>query len=436
VSAADAPAPLPPAVRRQLVELAAAVLGELGDAETPVALRRVRTFAPAQRARSGAVPLGVALERDAGFRQRVGSVWRAQHPELAQEVEQGAAAPPGDPIPALTGVYLLRPAGWEGLLERLVHDHAAVRDQEHRRLVEAGATAELTAARAEAAAVREDLARERARSAGLEEELAGARREARRQRADADRARSTARAAEQTAQQIRQEAHAELERARLTLRQAQDRVREATERADQARRVAREGRSLADSRARLLLDTIVDAAGGLRRELALPPVSVRPADLVAPGAEPGPATGRSPRAQDADDPSALEQLLSMPQAHLVVDGYNVTKTGYPNLPLAEQRRRLVEGLGVLVARTGAEVTCCFDGADVEAPQSWRVRGVRVLFSDPGTTADDLVRRLVRAEPAGRPVVVVSSDLEVVAGVRSSGAAAVASAALVRLLARG
>ena len=40
------------------------------------------------------------------------------------------------------------------------------------------------------------------------------------------------------------------------------------------------------------------------------------------------------------------------------------------------------------------------------------RGVRVLFSAPGEIADDVIRRLVAAEPEGRPLMVVSSDKEV------------------------
>jgi hypothetical protein len=60
----------------------------------------------------------------------------------------------------------------------------------------------------------------------------------------------------------------------------------------------------------------------------------------------------------------------------------------------------------------------------------------VLFSKPGEIADELIRRLVRAEPAGRPLVVVSSDREVADGVRRAGARAVPAAALVRRLDRG
>ncbi len=66
----------------------------------------------------------------------------------------------------------------------------------------------------------------------------------------------------------------------------------------------------------------------------------------------------------------------------------------------------------------------------------RVRGVRVLFSEPGSTADALIGRLVRAEPPGRCVVVVSSDAEVAGAARRAGAWPVASDALLRLTARG
>jgi predicted RNA-binding protein with PIN domain len=82
------------------------------------------------------------------------------------------------------------------------------------------------------------------------------------------------------------------------------------------------------------------------------------------------------------------------------------------------------------------VTCCFDGATVAGHiPSLSGRGVRVRFSKPGEIADELIRRLVRAEPRGRPVVVVSSDREVADGVRRHGARPVSSAALVRRLER-
>ena len=128
------------------------------------------------------------------------------------------------------------------------------------------------------------------------------------------------------------------------------------------------------------------------------------------------------RALSETDPALLDQLLALPQAHLVVDGYNVTKTGYPTMPLEKQRLRLLGGLAVLAAQTGAEITCVFDGAELAAPVLLAPpRGVRVLFSKPGVTADELIRQLVRAEPPGRPVVVVSTDREVADGVAAAGA---------------
>lgn len=89
----------------------------------------------------------------------------------------------------------------------------------------------------------------------------------------------------------------------------------------------------------------------------------------------------------------------------------------------------------MAARTGAEVTVVFDGADVLAVPSARPRGVRVLFSEPGVQADDVIRDLVAAEPKGRQLVVATSDRAVVTSVQLRGAYAVSSAVLVERLHR-
>jgi predicted RNA-binding protein with PIN domain len=62
--------------------------------------------------------------------------------------------------------------------------------------------------------------------------------------------------------------------------------------------------------------------------------------------------------------------------------------------------------------------------------------VRVLFSQPGETADELIRVLVHAEPQGRPVIVVSSDREVADAARRAGAYALPATAVLRRLSRG
>ena len=135
------------------------------------------------------------------------------------------------------------------------------------------------------------------------------------------------------------------------------------------------------------------------------------------------------------DAAALDQLLRLRGAHLIVDGYNVTKTGYAELALSDQRERLIQQLAALNARTGAETTVVFDGAGVVSVPTTTPRGVRVLFSDPGVLADDVIRSLVAAEPHGRPLVVATSDKEVVTSVRDHGAYSVASAVVLTALGR-
>jgi len=126
-----------------------------------------------------------------------------------------------------------------------------------------------------------------------------------------------------------------------------------------------------------------------------------------------------------DSVAAAEHLLRTPGAVLVVDGYNVTMTGWPELAAAEQRRRLVALLADLAARTSTRVELVFDGAEVDtatvtvpAPaRQW----VRVRFSAPDVEADDVVLDLVAQLPAAQPVIVVSSDNRVRQGARRGGA---------------
>ncbi|MCG8918180.1 NYN domain-containing protein, partial [Actinokineospora sp. PR83] len=136
-----------------------------------------------------------------------------------------------------------------------------------------------------------------------------------------------------------------------------------------------------------------------------------------------------------DDPVHLERLLALRAVHLIVDGYNVTKTGYSDLSLADQRERLIRQLSALAARTSAEVTLVFDGAGVVVVPVAKPRGVRVMFSDPGVLADDVIRSLVADEPRGRPLVVVTSDKAVADAVRDRGAYTVPSAVLLMRLGR-
>jgi predicted RNA-binding protein with PIN domain len=181
-----------------------------------------------------------------------------------------------------------------------------------------------------------------------------------------------------------------------------------------------------DARLWLLIDTLVQAATGVRRELSLSPPALRPADTVESG-------GRDAARRSAGDPAALDRLLALPNVHVVVDGYNVTKTGYGELALADQRARLVGALAPLAAQSGAEITVAFDGGAKPPVQPATPRGVRVLFSAADEIADDLIRRLVAAEPPGRPVVVVTSDRQVITDTGRNGAWSVPSAVLLARL---
>jgi predicted RNA-binding protein with PIN domain len=221
------------------------------------------------------------------------------------------------------------------------------------------------------------------------------------------------------------------------IRRLRARLAEAEATSGAARAASSKARQVDDARLWLLLETIGQAATGLRRELALEPATVLPADLVADeaAATAGSATGGDARALEADDPVRLDRLLALPKAHLVVDGYNVTKTGFGDMSLEQQRNRLISAMAGLAAQTGVEITIVFDGAERMVGLPPAPRGVRVLFSKKGETADDLIRRLVRAEPAGRPVVVISTDREVADGVRRHGAYPLSSDTLLRRIAR-
>lgn len=431
----------PEPVRRRLLARAAQVLGDLEPDQVPVSLRKVRSFAPARRASAGAGPLWAALDGEVVFRQQVAGAWRAAHPAVAEALD-GGQLPEPEAIAdeeLLAGLYLLQPQDWPALSEP-VRERLA-RQVEHRsgQAAERAAARRVEAVEAERDRLRAELGESTARIAELEQELATIRRDLRRARSDADRLRAQTRL--QATEAADREQH-EAERARRLdeeLAGVRAELDAERRRAEAARQQARTGRALADARVRLLLDAVVDAGAGLRRELALPPVEIRPAEVIA--EEVRSAVGVSgegervpTRGRADDDPGLLAELIAVPQSHLIVDGYNVTKTGYPEVTLVEQRRRLVDGLTALAARTGIEVTCCFDGAEAtpSAPATAQ-RGVRVLFSLPPMNADELIRRLVHAEPQGRPLIVVSTDREVGSGVRRAGARVMDSLALVRLL---
>ena len=429
--------PLPDAVRARVVALSAQALSQLAAEHLPASLKRVASFAPVRRAKLAGNQIAAVLETDEAFRGRVALQVRATAPELARALEEGTAPAAADPVELAALAYLLRPPGWSDVVAAASTAVEAGRDAAAAQEVSAQVDRlrrRLEDADAELRQMRE---RHRTQLAATKAENA----ELRRKLADA---RSASKAAEQAAQTVTARAEHEVARAANSsasadaeLRRLRSRLEELEREVTVARRAERAEKGEGALRARLLLDTLLDAGQGLRRELALPPVEGAPADAVeADIAGHGAPTPSSQGSLSVDDPALLDQLLSMPRVHLIVDGYNVTKNAWPDTSLEIQRDRLLGGLAPLATRTGAEMTVVFDAADtVERPLVKRPRGVRVLYSPYGVIADDVIRELVAAEPGGRPVVVVTSDQAVVDDVRRAGARVVASLALSRLLAR-
>lgn len=437
------PVSLPEQVRARVVALTAQVLPSV--APLPPSLRKIAGFAPARRARLGGTQVAAALAADEDLGRRVATRLGAADPALAGLVAGLVAGkgPPetADPVDVAALLWLARPDGWE---RALAH---AVRRVEQRRddvVLERG-RAELERAARRVAEVEEELRESHARhreqverlkadNAVLRRRLGEARaaeREARTALAGAgarsDREMAAGTAALAAAEAEGRRLRAQVEELRATAAQARG----------QARSQVRQERDEVSTRARILLDTVIEAAAGLRRELALPAVGETPglraeAELAA--RDPTAGAEVVPASAGPVSPAVLEQLLARPRSRLVVDGYNVTKTAYPSSTLEAQRARLVRSLAALVARTGAETTVVFDAAaSTHRPVVPGPRGVRVVWSPPGVLADDVIRRLVEAEPAGRPTVVVTSDQEVRRDVARAGVRVVDSSVLAAAL---
>ncbi|MCH7232414.1 NYN domain-containing protein [Glycomyces sp. L485] len=420
-------------VRRKAVEIAAAAMPALPPAKVPSKLRRYLKFNPAKRAKLARGDIAAELADNDDFRSGLGEVLDSTDTPLVRSISDGGeVSAMADPAEVAALAFLLRPKGWQALVAAAaesVREDAAAPAAET-----AGEELErrLASADKEIQKLRGALSDQRSAAARLQEDLRRARRELR--EADERAAKAAGDLAAERGRIKQADSERRSERRRLEAEAASLRTQ-----LEELRRVDREADRLADSRLWLLMETLSGTATGLRRELGLEPVAERPADYVAEErcAEPDTREVEGSRGLDQTDPQRLDHLLSMPNPHLIVDGYNVTISAWGDtLTLEQQRNRLVQGLGALAAQTNAEITVVFDGADPIFGAKPSARGVRVLFSAKGEIADDVVVDLARVEPKGRPVVVVSSDREVADRSRRHGAYAVPSPMLVRRLQRG
>lgn len=359
--------------------------------------------------------------------------------------ERVAAAIDDDAIGRAGVLWLRRPDGWAADLDALVAEraaHAADRadargeKDARRRLAAAKAAADRATETARAATdkveqMRAELASERSRRAAAEQVVADLEADVaheRRARADVER---RLRQADERAAKLT----AEAERARAEL--ADHLAVEAARGPDDLQRfheavhaVARRAAALADEMRALEETTVVGPGDDLDRVATSrrPGVDDRPTSTRR---EPVPLP---PGLRD-DAVDVVDHLLRSPGMLLLVDGYNVSMVGWPEIPVREQRRRLLAALEEKALRTGAPIEVVFDGVEVDAT-GVRGRGrplVRVRFSPPGVEADDVVLDMVAQLPPHRPVTVASSDKRVREGARSLGANLLHSRQLVAAL---
>ncbi|MEU6249927.1 NYN domain-containing protein [Glycomyces sp. NPDC047010] len=420
-------------VRRRAVEIAAVAMPGLAQARVPARLRRFMKFSPPKRAKLARGELAAALDRDEEFRAGLAEVLASTDSPLVAVIgEGGAVSPMADPVEVAALTYLLRPDGWRDLIASAVD---AIPDAPEAPAApaapdEAGQR-RIASLEKENGKLRGALADQRTAAGVLQEDLRRARRDLR------DAEERAAKAAGDLAAEKGRLKHAETER-RSERRRLDAEVESLRGQLDRIRKADKETERLASVRLWLLMETLSGAATGLRRELGLEPVDDRPADYIAEEYcdDPEERPFEGSRGLGQADPQRLDHLLSLPNPHLIVDGYNVTISAWgETLTLEQQRNRLVQGLGAAAAQTNAEVTVVFDGADAIFGAKPSARGVRVLFSAKGQIADDVVVELARVEPEGRPVIVVSSDQEVADRARREGAYPVPSAVLVKWMQR-
>ena len=367
-------------------------------------------------------------------------------------------------------LWLTRPHGWEAELESLASgvaeagEAAADRRAENearRRL----AGAEAATQRAEAAVATAQAEAARATAALTEERRA--------RRAVTQEAEDLSRRLEQATGE-RDRARGERDRARDEAGRAQRKASELKEALEELRRTpppvhqpvappAPEGATAAEAgpaaeevrRAAGALLQASGAAAGMATSLRQAAVALG-ADLPQPQrppARPEPA-GAPPRRERSarpprrvpvalppgvldDSVEAADHLFRVPGITVLVDGYNASQLGWFELPIAEQRRRLVDALTELAARTGADISVVFDGADPVGPAvvPTTARLVKVSFSPADVEADDVVLARVADLDPGRAVVVASSDRRVGDGSAALGANVISSAQLLAALRR-
>lgn len=117
--------------------------------------------------------------------------------------------------------------------------------------------------------------------------------------------------------------------------------------------------------------------------------------------------------------------------HIIIDGYNLVRQSkelrrIDRADIARGREALIDTLAAYRRLKPHRITVVFDGAGAPllSPARDRWNGIGIVFSRGGETADAVIARMARQDPA--TALVVSSDLAVVRSAQACGAAVIES----------
>jgi len=99
---------------------------------------------------------------------------------------------------------------------------------------------------------------------------------------------------------------------------------------------------------------------------------------------------------------------------IIIDGYNLLHQYYTGFPPhdAQARDALIESLSKYKRVKRADITVIFDGIEgiSQAANSYMERGIKLIFTARGISADDEICKRVKGKAEG--VIVISSDRSV------------------------
>jgi len=117
--------------------------------------------------------------------------------------------------------------------------------------------------------------------------------------------------------------------------------------------------------------------------------------------------------------------------HIIIDGYNLIRQSKYLSPLDLQdiqigREALIDMLAAYKKIKAHRITVVFDGARAPhlARQRDRQRGISIIFSRNGESADAVIKKMAGGEK--QKALVVSSDQDIVKSANSSGAATISA----------